>query len=528
MKLFLLLALALARPAGTYTNPILFSDYSDPDVIRVGEDYWMTASSFTCYPGLQILHSTDLVNWEIVNAALPRLEPSEEFDSPSHGNGVWAPSIREHGGRFWIFWGDPDYGIYQINTEDPRGEWSEPHLVLAGKGLIDPCPLWDDDGRVYLVHGWAGSRAGFKSILSACEMDALCTRVTSSQVLVFDGKATGNDTVEGPKFYKKDGWYYIFAPAGGVKEGWQLVLRSRNPYGPYEWRNVMHQGGTGIHGPHQGGWVTDTASDSWFLHFEDRYAWGRVCHLQPMAWTEDGWCTIGLDSNADGIGEPVGSYRLPAGKPTMPEKGSVSAVCTEADFSGTEIPLNWQWEANPQFSWYQTCPAEGFLRLNCILNPEGWRNLRDTPNILAQKVVGPEMGFTTRLDFRPAYEGERAGVIVTGLDYSTLELYYDGSEVLLRRVLCEGAEDGGEESVLWSVPAERKDGICSVWIRAQVKGGCECTLRYSTDGKKFKAAGPAFTASAGRWIGAKIGYFATSRIRKNDGGYVHILPPSSL
>ncbi len=201
--------LMIAPGGGKYTNPILFSDYSDPDVIRVGDDYWMTASSFTCFPGLQILHSTDLVDWEIVGAALPEMGPA--FDVPSHGNGVWAPCIRYHDGRYWIFWGDPDKGVFQVNTTDPRGEWSKPHLVLEGKGLIDTSPLWDDDGRVYLVHAWAGSRAGFKSILNVCELDKDCTHVISDQVLVFDGKKTGDDTVEGPKFYKRDGWYY--APA---------------------------------------------------------------------------------------------------------------------------------------------------------------------------------------------------------------------------------------------------------------------------------------------------------------------------
>jgi len=267
--------LMIAPGGGKYTNPVLFSDYSDPDVIRVGDDYWMTASSFTCFPGLQILHSTDLVDWEIAAAALPEMGPA--FDAPSHGNGVWAPCIRYHDGRYWIFWGDPDKGIFQINTTDPRGEWSKPHLVLEGKGMIDTSPLWDDDGRVYLVHAWAGSRAGFKSILNVCELDKDCTRVISDQVLVFDGKKTGDDTVEGPKFYKRDGWYYIFAPSGGVKEGWQLVLRSRNVYGPYEKRTVLHQGNTDIHGPHQGGWVTDVAGDDWFIHFEDRYSWSATC-----------------------------------------------------------------------------------------------------------------------------------------------------------------------------------------------------------------------------------------------------------
>ena len=497
---------------GTYTNPILFADYSDPDLIRVGDDYWMTSSSFTCLPGLQILHSTDLVNWEIAGAAVRRLEPAKDFDNPSHGNGIWAPCIRYHDGTYWIFWGDPDYGIFQVHTSDPRGEWSEPHLVLAGKGMIDTSPLWDDDGRVYLVHGWAGSRFGFKSMLSVCELNSDCTRVISDQILVFDGKKNGNNTVEGPKFYKKDGYYYIFAPSGGVKEGWQLVLRSSNVYGPYEYRTVLHQGCTDIHGPHQGGWVTDTRGDSWFLHFEDRYAWGRVCHLQPVSWTEDGWCIIGVDQDGDGIGEPVSEYRLPAGKKTA---AGLSATATSTSFTLTSIPLNWQWEANPQFRWFMLNPSEGCLRLNCIKSPEGWKNLRDTPNILAQKVVGPEMTFTTKMVYRPSYASERVGVVVTGRSYSTLEVDYDGQSLSLVRKDCSGAEKGAPESTIFS-----QEGASTMWLRVEVRDDCLCTFSYSLDGAEFREAGPVFKAVEGHWIGAKIGLFAISDIQKNDGGSV--------
>ena len=145
---------------GTYTNPVIYADYSDPDVVAVGDDYYLTASSFNCIPGLPILHSKDLVNWEIIGYALQEQEPKEVFDQPQHGKGVWAPSIRYHNGEFYIYWGDPDHGIFMVKTKDPRGEWEKPVCVLAGKGMIDTCPLWDEDGRCYLVNGWAGSRSG--------------------------------------------------------------------------------------------------------------------------------------------------------------------------------------------------------------------------------------------------------------------------------------------------------------------------------------------------------------------------------
>lgn len=238
---------------GTYINPVLHADYSDPDVIRVGDTFYMTASSFQTAPGLPILTSPDLVNWTIANYALEAVPPADVYAKPGHGNGVWAPSIRYHDGEFFIFWGDPDYGIFMVKTKDPLGKWEKPVLVKEGKGMIDTTPLWDDDGKAYLVNGWAASRSRMNSVLSVWEMEPDGTRLIGNPVMVYDGAKHGDHTIEGPKFYKINGEYYILAPAGGVAQGWQVALRSKSPFGPYERKTVMEQGGTDINGPHQGG-----------------------------------------------------------------------------------------------------------------------------------------------------------------------------------------------------------------------------------------------------------------------------------
>lgn len=508
------------RGDGTYRNPILWADYSDPDVIRTGDDYWMTSSSFNCVPGLQILHSTDLVNWEIVGAALPHLYDAA-FDSPSHGNGVWAPAIRYHDGYYYIYWGDPDRGVYMVRAEDPRGEWTEPLLVKAARGIIDPCPLWDDDGRAYLVHAWAGSRAGFKSLLSVSEMTPDGTRLVGEEVLIFDGH-DAHPTVEGPKFYKRNGYYYVFAPAGGVKPGWQLVLRSRSPWGPYECRTVLHQGDTATPGPHQGAWVEDTAGDSWFVHFVDRYAYGRVVHLQPMTWSDDDWCIVGVDCNGDGIGEPVETFRKPASR-------AASAVTTPVagdEFDGRTLGLQWQWHANPQAGWHFNNPSQGRLRLMCVRNPEGWRNLWDTPNLLLQKISAPDCTFTTKVAFRAAYEGERAGLVLMGADYATLTVELHGGGLALVQRECIGADKGAPERVCASEPFAGSE----VWLRCRIGYAAgddgaprmECRFSYSLDGVRFRPFGKPFTGREGRWIGAKAGLFAASEITRNDGGRLDV------
>lgn len=511
---------------GKYKNPVLYADYSDPDVIRTGDDYWMTSSSFACVPGLQILHSTDLVNWQIVGAALPRLYDGGAFDRPRHGDGVWAPSIRFHDGWYYIFWGDPDRGIYRVRARDPRGEWSQPLLVKAARGIIDTCPLWDDDGRAYLVHGWAGSRAGFKSVLSVSEMTPDGERLLGEEVLIFDGHDE-HPTVEGPKFYKRNGWYYVFAPAGGVKPGWQLVLRARSPWGPYECRKVLHQGDTATPGPHQGAWVEDVAGDSWFVHFVDMYAYGRVVHLQPMTWSDDGWCLIGVDRNGDGVGEPVATFR----KPSSHVPGAVVAPAAGDEFGGRTLGLQWQWPANPQPGQYFLNPSAGTLRLYCHARPEGWRNLSDNVNLLLQKIDAPNYTVTTKLRFHPSYEGDRAGIVVFGHDYTTLGLTLRGEQLFIERSVCTQAMTQGTcEQLVSAAYYGRGAGPVDIWLQCRIEQQLGddgtpqmlCTLRYSSDGRHFRQAGDAFIARAGHWTGAKIGFFTDAEVRKNDAGWIDI------
>ena len=172
---------------GTFKNPVLFADYSDPDAIRVGDDYYLVSSSFNCTPGLPILHSKDLINWRIINYAIKKQIPADVFDVPQHGKGVWAPTIKFHKGEFYIYYPDPDYGIYMIKTKDPAGEWSKPLLMLPGKGIIDPSPYWDEDGKAYLSIAWAGSRAGVNSLLTVYRMNTEGTAVIDEGRNVFSG-----------------------------------------------------------------------------------------------------------------------------------------------------------------------------------------------------------------------------------------------------------------------------------------------------------------------------------------------------
>ncbi|MDT0649518.1 glycoside hydrolase family 43 protein [Autumnicola edwardsiae] len=500
---------------GTFTNPILYADYSDPDVTRVGEDYYMTASSFNAAPGLPILHSRDMVNWKLINYALPKQVPEENFSVPQHGNGVWAPSIRSHNNELYIYWGDPDYGIYMVKTDDPYGNWDEPVLVMEGKGLIDPSPLWDDDGKAYLVHAYAGSRAGVKSLLSVNKMNTDGTKVLDAGRHVFDGH-DNQPTIEGAKFYKRNGYYYIFAPAGGVSTGWQLILRSRNIYGPYEEKVVLEQGSTNINGPHQGAWVETPGGEDWFYHFQDVEAYGRIVHLQPMSWKND-WPVMGEDKDGNGIGEPVKTHK----KPDVGKNYPVVTPVESTEFEGDSLGLQWQWHANPKVVWHAKLPGNDYLRLFSIKTPEDAPNLWMTPNLLLQKFPAPDFKATTKISIFPeeAEEGKRAGLIVMGMDYATLTLTHDGNGFIIRQTQAIDAIGGEEEVTI----AEKRIDSNEVVFRLEVSApDATCRFSYSENGKKFTSIGEAFKAQPGKWIGAKVGLFSVSTQEAKRGGYADV------
>lgn len=505
---------------GMYRNPVLHADYSDPDVCAVGEDYFLTASSFNCTPGLPILHSKDLVNWKIVNYALKKVEPVEYYNEARHGKGVWAPSIRFHEGMYYIYWGDPDFGIFMVKTRDPYGEWDAPVLVKAGKGMIDPCPLWDDDGRVYLAHAWAGSRAKFNSVLTVCEMNKEGTAVISDPVLVFDGNDGVNHTIEGAKFYKRNGFYYLFAPAGGVVSGWQLVMRSKDVYGPYEARIVMAQGKTDINGPHQGGWVDTPAGESWFLHFQDKGAYGRVLHLNPMKWVND-WPVIGVDKDGDGCGDPVSRYRKPKTGKTYPIETPVESD----EFDTRKLGLQWEWHANYQDVFGFTTNM-GYVRIyGHELSPH-FKNFWEVPNLLMQKFPAEEFTATAKLKVSAKDDGQLSGLIIMGWDYSWIGVEKQGEKFLLKQAVCKDAEQDNLEQVstLAVLEPSRKfeAGLFpnyerEIYIRVHVGKGAYCRFSYSLDGKKFTEAGTLFKARQGKWIGAKVGMFSVTPHGKERG-----------
>lgn len=507
---------------GTYTNPVINADYSDPDVCVAGEDYYLTASSFNCIPGLPVLHSKDLVNWEIVGHAVKELEPKQEFDKPSHGNGIWAPSIRYHNGEFYIYWGDPDYGVFMVKTKDPAGEWSKPLCVIPGKGLIDTTPLWDDDGRCYLVNAYANSRSRFASVIAIRELSADGTKPIGNPVIIYDGNGTESRTCEGPKIYKRDGWYWVMFPAGGVPTGFQVAMRSKSPFGPYESKVVLAQGKTKINGPHQGAWVHTKFGEDWFLHFQDKEAYGRVVHLQPVTW-KDNWPVMGVDKDGDYCGEPVTTYR----KPKTSGKVQVVNPVESDEFSDTRLGLQWQWHANYNETFGMPT-AFGSYRIYTHKVSEKFQNLWEVPNLLLQKTPADKFTATTKIRFTSKDQNQTGGLLMMGLDYSGLVVKRVGNDFQLLQISCKSADKGKPqtEQLIATLKPTAVDQIdyqpgthIDIYMRMSVNDG-KMRFSYSLDGKKYTKCGTEFTMREGKWIGAKIGFVAYEPGQKTNRGWI--------
>jgi beta-xylosidase len=503
---------------GTYKNPIIFADYSDPDVIRVGEDYYMTASSFSSFPGLPILHSKDLVNWSIIGHAIKEY-PIGDFSSPVHGGGVYAPSMRYHNGEFYIFYGDPDNGIFMTKTQNPSGQWEPLVLVKKTKGVIDTCPFWDDDGNAYLVCAFAKSRAGITNVLHIIRMSADGTKLLDDGKLVIDGNGTAYNTIEGPKLYKRKNYYYIFAPGGGVSKGYQIVFRSKNIFGPYESRIVLEQGKTKVNGPHQGGWIDTKTGEDWFVHFQELLPYGRIIHLQPVRWIDD-WPVMGEDGDGDGKGQPVIVYR----KPNVGQNNlSICVPQTSDEFEADKLGLQWQWYANYKDEWISLKDRPGFIRLNAVAM-EKETPLGDHANLLLQKFPAERFTATTLIDASGLGDGDRAGLVVPGR--STASIYVqkiaDGLKVV--RTVSEVRKKPRRGQPQFPSPADHEEATASVsgqiiYLRLQVASCGICTFGYGTDGKQFTELGRPFTAVNDEWIGAKVGIFCDAPAGKQSNGY---------
>ena len=456
----------------------------------------MVASSFNHVPGVPVLHSKNLVEWELINYVLDEL-PFAKFNSVRHGEGAWAVSLRYHNGKFYCLIPFPDEGIYVCETEDICGKWSKPRPLLIGKGFEDPCPVWDD-GKCYVAFAFVKSRIGFNSKLALFETDENLTLVADRYKIIYDGSDIA-PKIEGPKFYKRGGYFYILAPAGGVRTGWQVALRSRSVYGSYQTKIIMVQGDTPVNGPHQGALVDlDDSGDKWaFMHFQDMGAYGRVVHLQPAVW-KDGWVLAGDVGDDNTAGTPVAGGEYPVDIQTD------YRIEPTDEFDGDKLSLVWQTPANRKAGWYEFKKG---LKLNCVAYDKS--ALSDLPQIFAQKVQYKNFAVSSRCRLNLNCDGDEVGFTVFGKEYAYVcVVRRDGQNFLEIRKGKIGGQD--DETLARSQLYDEK--YVDFKLSAKYEEPNKLTYKFTFGGRAFTHI---FYAERGVWTGAKIGIYARANGESN-------------
>jgi len=493
---------------GTFKNPVLFADYNNPDVIRVGDDFYMVAASHH-FMGNPILHSKDMLNWKIIARLWRKLDIDPRYDEPgqAYQHGSWAPTLVHHDGKFWVYFCTPTEGLYMITAKNPAGPWEPLTEVKRVVRWEDPYPFWDDDGQAYLLRSEQGagpviihkmSRDG-KEILDGGKMVAY------------------GPVLEGPKMMKRNGYYYIFAPEGGIEHGYQVVLRSKNIYGPYEKNVVLEQGSTDINGPHQGAWIELENGECWFYHFQQIQGYGRVLWLEPARWGEDGWPVMGKDYDGNGIGEPVKVVQ----NPNISGEYPIVLPANSDEFNDDELGLQWLWNHNPENEHWSLTERPGYLRLEALplVEKSGFNhNLGPIPydssiifakNTLVQLIMGKESQATTEMHLTDIQEGQVAGLSLFNKKYASIGVKKEGGKSRIVSIQNETTTNGPEVS------------DDKIWIRAEVKYENEEAIGYtyySLNGKKFTALGEPLAIVRAWFEGSKYALFNYNN--EGNGGTV--------
>ena len=462
---------------GTYINPILNADYSDPDVIRVGNAYYMVASDFH-FLGMQVLKSDDMVNWRLISQDYDRFDYPGWESNERYAGGSWAPAIRYHDGKFWVFFCTPDEGLFMSNAVNAEGPWSPLVRVADIPMWEDPCPFWDDDGNAYLGRSKHGAGP---IIIHRMSPDG--TKLLDEGRTVYTGPVA-----EGTKIHKYNGYYYLSIPEGGVETGWQTVLRSKSIYGPYEKRVVLEQGMTDVNGPHQGSIVDTPYGEWWFFHFQQYKTLGRVVHLQPMHW-KDGWPVIGVDRDMNGIGEPVKAWV----KPSTGATSDIEIPASSDHFDGSSLALQWQFNHNPT-----TDNAPSLTDGKCLFRAFKSSTFKQARNTLTQKTMGYETVYTVVMEWSDEQmtDGQRCGMACMGRENQVLGIMQeDGKRYLYT---------AREESEL-----KRKSFSGNkVFLRLETDAVRNIyRLSYSTDNVNYDTLTDEFAMRFGFWKGVRVALY---------------------
>jgi beta-xylosidase len=476
---------------GTFLNPVLPGDFSDLDAIRVGDDFYAISSTMQYSPGMVVLHSRNLIDWQIVShvvSDLASLDPELGWDRMNRdGRGIWAGSIRYHAGRFWVYFGTPDGGIYMASASRPEGSWSPVKRVIAAAGWDDPCPFWDDDGKGYLVATRFGAdEDGQKYRIHLFSMTAGNDGVVEDSDRILH-QSRGS---EANKLYKVGGVYLHYfsevRPEGRVA----MMERSRSLSGPWEIRQLNHVHGAVDKEPNQGGLIQLKDGRWWFLTHQGRGDWeGRAGVLLPVTWI-DGWPVIGRPG-PDGIGEMVWGGDRP-----ISAKSKSELFASDSLRERFLLP-EWEWRYQPRpDAWRFT--GRG-LRMQALLPLAGKSGFAGVRNVLTQRSArSAKAEVTVKMDLGDLADGEEAGLAHFARENCRLAVVQTGGVRKVVRI------DQGKET---AGPVVTTLGI---WLRSTWSEEGMARFSYSLDGSAFTEIGSSCRLSWGSYRGDRIGLYTVN------------------
>lgn len=476
----------------TYSNPLLYGDWPDPDVIRVGDDYYFVSTSMHFVPGTPIAKSKDMINWEIVGYAVDRYDEDERYNmvgGQMYINGSWANTIRYHKGKFYVGFCTP----YGKNTKDgnfsicvadnPKGPWKR---TIFPEYLYDPGLLFDDDGKVYIAHG--------QGTIYVTELNEDALSVKTPQKKVYYNPK--HPYLEGSHIYKINGIYYLLNSSSAVEE---VCLRSKSIYGPYEEKTILKDKTKtpyATHPPHQGGMVQLKDGSWWFIIMQDYGPIGRTPNLLPVTWVDD-WPMLGVD------GKMPMTYK----KPIITNSNRPTSPATTDEFNSPVLGLQWQWNHNPDTSKYSLIDREGYLRMK---TGNKATELSVARNTLTQRIQGPNSTATVLMDVKNMEDGNTAGLTVFQKPYAYIAVKQTGNQ---RKIIMYNAS-----KIIDSTEVIRGDLI---WFRTKVSETGTADFFYSYDGEKYKSLGNTFLMQLGYpWTANRFGLFNFSTTDHGLNGYV--------
>ena len=378
---------------GTYTNPIIYSDFPDPDVIRVDSAYYMVSTTMFVFPGVTILKSYDLVNWDYCSNAVQRMDfgPCYNLDGCNrYAHGQWATSLKYHNGKYYLLFLTLDEGGFICTAGRPEGPWE---IKKLPRGFHDPGLFFDDDGKIYVAYGYSN--------IYVTELDTNFV-AKRSDVLVFTGDIRSG--LEGSHVYKKNGYYYLYCTYGGG-DGFQVALRSKSIYGPYEEKVVIRDNsylGTGLH---QGALVETQTGEWWTIIFQDGGAFGRFPSLQPVTWQDD-WPMVGV--NGKGV--------VTSTKPNVGTVYPITVLPTSDEFDSTKLGMQWGWNHNPDSTKWSLTQNPGYLRLSTAKVVSSFNDARNT---LTQRMYAFHSALrstpttaTVKIEIDSMHDGDVGGLAV--------------------------------------------------------------------------------------------------------------------